>query len=102
MGNLRSQLEQIAETFVSAVLAAMQSAPLSDLAVETGRSGRSATAAKIPAAAPTAQIGKKRRRRASAAEVQKQKDAALAAARALKPGFSKGEVMAKSGSKIGG
>lgn len=30
----------------------------------------------------------------------RQKDTALAASKALKPGFSKGDVMSKSGSKI--
>jgi hypothetical protein len=42
----------------------------------------------------------RRRRRASPDEVARQKDTALNAAKTLKPGFSKGDVMSKSGSKV--
>jgi hypothetical protein len=109
MSDLRSQLEQIATEFVSSILAALKSAPLSDLAGESVRVSPSAAparalaakAAPTPAAASVARPAKRgRRRRSSAAEVQAQKDAALAAAETLKPGFSKGDVMKKSGSKV--
>jgi len=41
-----------------------------------------------------------RRRRASPEEVAKQKELALNTAKQLKAGFSKGDVMNKSGSKV--
>jgi hypothetical protein len=44
--------------------------------------------------------GGRRRRRASPEEVTRQKEIALSAAKGLKPGFSKGDVMSKSGSKV--
>jgi hypothetical protein len=109
MNDLRSQLEQITNTFVSSVLAAMGTAALSDLAEESARVAlsvvptreRVAEAAPAPIAGPVAKPAKRgRRRRASAAEVQAQKDAALAAAKTLKSGFSKGDVMKKSESKV--
>jgi hypothetical protein len=107
MSNLRSQLDQITNRFVSSILAAMKNAPLSDLSGESVRASASAPptrakAAKVsPAAGPVPKPAKRgRRRRASAAEVQAQKDAALAAARTLKPGFAKNDVMKKSGSKV--
>jgi hypothetical protein len=99
MSDLKSKLEAIAEQFVTSVLEAMQSASLGDLAGQTGRAGRPAPAPKVSAA--TAPIGRRgRRHRATAAQVQKQKDTALAVAKTLKPGFSKGDVMKKSGAKV--
>jgi hypothetical protein len=50
-------------------------------------------------ALPRGRAAGRRRHRASPAEVAKQKETALAAAKTLKPGFSKGDVMNKSGSK---
>jgi hypothetical protein len=119
MSDLRSQLENIASQFVSSVLAAMKSASLGDLAGEAGkavrapaapsvrrRPGRPAKAAApgvtAPAAAAPAKRGPKpgKRYRASAAEVQAMKDTTLATAKTLKPGFSKGDIMKKSGSKV--
>ena len=105
MSNLRSQLEQITETFVSAVLSALKSAPLSDLANEAGRTVSAAPAKPqanktAQAAEPVAKPAKRGRRRASAAQVQAQKDTALGAAKTLKPGFAKSDVMKKSGSKV--
>jgi hypothetical protein len=118
MSDLRTQLDKIASTFVSSVLAAMKSASLADLAGEATGAARApfaprpaarraakrakaapavAVAVKAPAAKP-ARKGK--RHRASPAEVQAQKDAAIGAARALKGGFSKGDVMRKSGSRV--
>jgi hypothetical protein len=108
MSDLRSQLTQITSDFVSAVLVAMRGAALSDLAGESARAsasaparGQAAKAAPRPAAEPAAKPAKRgRRRRASAEQVQAQKDAALAAAKTLKPGFAKSDVMKKSGSKV--
>jgi hypothetical protein len=44
--------------------------------------------------------GGRRRHRASPEEVAHQKEIALSTAKGLKPGFSKGDVMNKSGSKL--
>jgi hypothetical protein len=114
MSNLRTQLDQIAATFVSSVLSAMKSSSLADLAGNVagasapkrgpGRPRRVAapaqrvavSAAKV-AAPKRAKSGK--RYRASAEEVAAQKKVAYETARTLKPGFAKGEVMKKSGSK---
>jgi hypothetical protein len=113
MGTLRTELERIASSFVSSVLDAMRSASLSDLADNTGRGngapagvgrtrgrprGRAAIAS-APASARRGAAGR-RRRRASPEEVARQKEVALAASKGLKPGFSKGDVMSKSGSKV--
>jgi|SRR5882724_6179448 len=116
MGTLRTELERIATSFVSSVLDAMRSASLSDLADHTGEGrsaapagagrtrgrprGRAAVAAAVPAAARRGAGGGRRRRRASPEEVARQKEIALAAAKGLKPGFSKSDVMSKSGSKV--
>jgi hypothetical protein len=109
MSDLRSQLRRITEQFVSSVLAAMQSASLFELAEQGGAAGSAAAPAsgirrsgpepkgRGSAARPG---GGRRRKRASPQEVKRQKDAAFAAAKALKPGFSKGDVMRKSGSKV--
>ncbi len=61
--------------------------------------GRAATTATAPAARTTKRTTKGRRRRATADEVQAQKDLALNTAKKLDPGFSKSDVMKKSGSK---
>ncbi|MET0591339.1 MAG: hypothetical protein ABW133_01480 [Polyangiaceae bacterium] len=74
-------------------------------AVGTGRRGRPRGRPAGVAGAPVSTVrrgasaGGRRRRRASPDEVAKQKEAALAAAKGLRPGFSKGDVMSKSGSK---
>jgi hypothetical protein len=114
MGTLRTELEQIASSFVASVLDAMRPASLSDLADQTG-GGRAAAApagvgrtrgrprGRPAVAAPAAArrgAGGRRRRRASPDEVARQKEIALSAAKGLKPGFSKGDVMSKSGSKV--
>ena|SRR5260221_11586066 len=113
MGTLRTELDRIASSFVSSVLDAMRSASLSDLADHTsgnraavsfargpGRPrGRPAAAAAAAPAAARGRAGGRRRRRASPAEVAKQKETAFAAAKTLKSDFSKGDVMSKSGSK---
>jgi hypothetical protein len=113
MGTLRTELERIASSFVSSVLDAMRSASLSDLADHTGGRSAGVSAGIGPArgrprgrpaiAAPAAArrgAGGRRRRRASPEEVSRQKEIALSAAKGLKPGFSKGDVMSKSGSKV--
>lgn len=114
MGTLRTELERIASSFVSSVLDAMRTASLSDLADQTG-GGRAAAApagagrtrgrprgrpALAAVAAARRGPGGRRRRRASPEEVARQKEIALSAAKGLKPGFSKGDVMSKSGSKV--
>ena len=113
MGTLRTELERIASSFVSSVLDAMRAASLSDLADNTGRGtsaaasvgtrgrprGRAAAVVAAPASARRGAAGR-RRRRASPEEVSRQKEVALAASKGLKPGFSKGDVMSKSGSKV--
>jgi hypothetical protein len=108
MSDLRSQLTQITNEFVSAVLTAMKGAALSDLAGESVRvsasapaRGRAAKAVPTPVTAPVGKPAKRGRRlRATADQVQAQKDAALAVAETLKPGFAKSDVMKKSGSKV--
>src|SRR5258707_4158517 len=114
MGTLRTELDRIASSFVSSVLDAMRSASLSDLADHTsgnraaapfapargrGRPRGGRPAAVAAAAGPRGRAAGRRRRRASPAEVAKQKETAFTAAKTLKPGFSKGDVMSKSGSK---
>jgi hypothetical protein len=117
MGTLRTELERIASSFVSSVLDAMRNASLSDLADQSGASrasgagaapgrtrgrprGRPAGSGAVAAAAVRRGAGGRRRRRASPDEVAKQKETALSAAKGLRPGFSKGDVMSKSGSKV--
>lgn len=108
MSNLRAQLEKLSNEFVSAVMTAVRSSSLNDLAeleLPTVRTaapaarGRAATTATAPAARTTKRTTKGRRRRATADEVQAQKDLALNTAKKLDPGFSKSDVMKKSGSK---
>jgi hypothetical protein len=116
MGTLRTELERIASSFVASVLDAMRNASLSELADQSGASrasggamgtgrtrgrprGRPAGSAGAPVSALRRGAGR-RRRRASPDEVAKQKETALSAAKGLRPGFSKGDVMSKSGSKV--
>jgi hypothetical protein len=112
MSNLRSALDQIANQFVDGVLAAMRSASLGELAGHSGPTASSngsldgarptrsrKTGAAASSAEPrTTKAGRKKR--ASAEEVQQQKATALTAAKQLKPGFSKGDVMKKSRSTV--
>jgi hypothetical protein len=108
MSTLRSQLEQIANEFVSSLLEAMKSAPLAELADGSTRASTVSAAPrgrgrppKTPAAAAPARTARGgRRKRSSAEEVQKLKDTAYAAAKALGKDFSKGDIMKKSGSKV--
>jgi len=115
MGTLRTELERIASSFVASVLDAMRNASLSDLADQSGgaRTPAASTASgrtrgrprgrPAVVAAPEAArrgAGGRRRRRASPEEVSRQKEIALSAAKGLRPGFSKSDVMSKSGSKV--
>ena len=107
MEQLRSQLQKIADEFVSSLLTAMAGAQLSDLAdesagrVSTGRSTRGRTArgaSAAPVVRPSRPDG--RRKRASREEVEQQKQLAFSAAKGLKPGFSKSDVMKKAGPSV--
>lgn len=111
MSDLRFQLRRITDDFVSSVLSAMRSASLFELAeqgdvassavaIASGGAARRSAAAPKAAAGAAKPGGRRRRKRASPQEVKRQKDAALTAAKALRPGFSKGDVMRKSGSKV--
>ena len=123
MKDLRPVLEQIAAQFISSVLAAMQAGSLGDLArdldgvaeAKTARTAASphpasprhakpvrglAFTARLPSAVAAAPARGWRRHRASAAEVQAQKAAALTAAKTLRTNFSKGDVMRRSGSDV--
>src|SRR4051794_12529380 len=110
MTDLRLQLDQIANQFVSSILAAMKAASLRDLAANAEASPSNGTQSRgrrgstrengagRQSAASTRAPG--RRRRASAEEVDRQKNVAWTAAKALKSGFSKGDLMKKAGSKV--
>ena len=100
MEKLRIELSRIATRFVSAVLTAMRTASLSELAAQTAADVRVAEAPRSAPPAPRARRAGRRRHRATPQEVARQKDLALSTARQLKPGFSKGAVTAKSGSKV--
>src|SRR5690348_1452569 len=106
MSQLQQRLRHIVSEFVSSVVDVMNQASLRDLADNTGGSVRngasngrgvssrpSLASVRRPAAA-----GK--RHRSTAAEVQRQKDIALSAAKALSPGFRKGDVMRRSRSNV--
>ncbi len=109
MNELRPQLEALASKFIAGLLDAMSSgslaeladasAPRSSAAVAAGRRVVLSKPAWGPSPARTRANGA-RRKRASPAEVEQQKALALATAKALKPAFSKGDVMKKSGSRI--
>ena len=110
MNGLRAQLEGLASNFVSGILAAMHSASLADL-TDGGSPTSNSTAPKRrlrTLEAPIAPTGPSRnshsgggrRKRASAAEIEQQKAMALSTAKGLKPGFSKGDIMRKSGSSV--
>ena len=116
MTPLHSELQQITTDFVSAVLQVLGSAPLSELAQHAERAGAvpavpaavsrrparplpPATVSRYkPAIASQPEMG--RRHRASAEEVRRHKELALATAKRLPPGFSKGDLMKRAGSKI--
>jgi hypothetical protein len=101
----------IADEFVTLVLGALRTASLSDLVDErsSGSSngsparrgpGRPPNASAAPKASANQPVGTGRRKRASSDEIQQQKDTALGAAEKLKGGFSKGDVMRRSRSRV--
>ena len=103
---LRSQLEMLANKFVSGLLAAMRSTELGELADQTSRqeatspmrdTARSRVSA-LSTGSPRA--AGSRRKRASAEEVERQKNVALSTAKTLTPGFSKGDLMKRAGSSV--
>ena len=105
---LRSHIEQLASQFVTSILAAMRNASLEDLAEQaSGASASTAAAGRRGPVGSTAVEGvgkavakRGRRRRASAQEVNRQKNLALSVARQLKGGFSKGQLMANAASRV--
>ncbi len=108
MNNLRPQLEALANKFIAGLLSAMSSGSLAELADESApRSSAAVTAANrrvvVSKPAPgqsSAARANGRRQRASTAEVERQKTVALSNAKALKPGFSKGDLMKRSGGAV--
>ncbi len=110
MSNLQSQLESLASDFIASIVSALRSAPLDEVVELQGvpsrapepaaRTRRTAAPVKVQGRRPAAPRAQGRRHRASAAEVEAQKKLALDTAKTMKPGFSKGDVMAKSGSKL--
>jgi hypothetical protein len=110
MSNLQSQLENLASEFINSLIGALRSAPIDEIIELQGAADAAAPSApRRRGAAPKAQTRRAapatakptgRRHRASAVEVQAQKKLALDTAKTLKPGFSKGEAMAKAGSKV--
>src|SRR5689334_21066151 len=102
MSQLRQQLRRIVADFVSSVVHVMNDASLHDFVHESGgraaRNGASPRRRPGRPLPPAASSG--RRHRSTAEEVQKLKDLALEAARGLEPGFRKGDVMKRSGSRV--
>ena len=114
MANLETKLVALASDFVEAIVGALRSAPIDEIAGLTGATrapraavSRAASAPKASAAtafarasAPARAARPSRRHRASPSEVAAQKQLAYDTARTLRGGFSKGEVMRKSGSSV--
>jgi hypothetical protein len=98
MSQLRHQLRQIVGDFVSAVLEAVSTGSLADF-VEGTRSARNGSVERRHPGRPLAPPSG-RRHRSTAEEVQQLKDVAFEAARSLSPGFRKGDVMKRSGSRV--
>ncbi len=113
MNSLQSQLQQIAAEFVASALELMRSTSLADL-VEPSKKvaeiarprmapvrklpGRRNEVRAEPAPAPKHEGG--RRPRASAEEVKRYKDLAFHTAKQMPPGFSKGDLMKRTGGKV--
>ncbi len=111
---LEEQLQQAVENFVAGILTVVDKmAPSDGAATPKAR----AAVGRSPAASPRAQrvqprsvvnpplpavapAGPAKRPRASAAEVKRYKDLAFATAKRMPPGFSKGELMKRTGGKI--
>ena len=107
MSDLRSQIHDVVTEFVSSIYDAVRAASLSQLVEEAGAGGYSPSRrgpGRPPSTGAAARAGRParggRRKRASSEEVQHLKDTVLAAARQLKPGFSKSDVMRKSRSRV--
>jgi hypothetical protein len=101
MSQLRHQLRQIVGDFVSAVLQAVSTGSLAEFVEGTSpRSARNGSVERRHAGRPLAPPKGGRRRRSTAEEVQQLKDLALETARSLSPGFKKGDVMKRSGSRV--
>ena len=116
MNNLQAQLQQIAADFVAGVLDLMGQASLSDFAEPSQNGARAIRSASRPTVTPArtqrgpAQSVRTRppaptreaapRHRASAEEVKRYKDLALSTAKQMPPGFSKGDLMRRTGGKV--
>ena len=99
MRDLGQNLRRIVDDFVSSVLRAIEAGSLSEFVVESGGRGR-AGGNRHSGRDMSAGRSAGRRRRSTADEVQQLKDLALETARALSPGFRKGDVMKRSGSRV--
>jgi hypothetical protein len=101
MSQLRHQLRQIVGDFVSAVLQVVSSGSLAEFVEGTSpASSRNGSVERRHAGRPLAPSKGGRRRRSTAEEVQQLKDLAFETARELSPGFKKGDVMKRSGSRV--
>jgi hypothetical protein len=109
MDSLHSQFENIAQRFIDAVVETVAARSLADLvAADRPNVERALSRSKRPATSQQARRPRSlesqstdgRRRRSTPAEVEEQKDLALRAAKSLEAGFSKADVMKKSGSLI--
>jgi hypothetical protein len=107
MSDLRSQLQDVVEQFVSSIYNVVRGSSLSELVAESGSAPRrgpgrppKASLAVVDGKARPAGGGGGRRKRASSEEVERLKELVLGTAKQLKPGFSKSDVMKKSRSKV--
>lgn len=103
MSDLRSQIQDVVEQFVSSIYDVVRASSLSELVAEAGGPsrrgpGRPPKVALVPVDGRARPGG--RRKRASSEEVERLKETVVAAAKQLKPGFSKSDVMKKSRSKV--
>lgn len=104
MSDLRSQLQDVVEQFVSSIYNVVRGSSLSELVAESGGAPRRGPG-RPPKASLAVVDGKARaaggrRKRASSEEVERLKELVLGTAKQLKPGFSKSDVMKKSRSKV--
>ncbi len=104
MSKLETQLQALTSGFVASVVGALRSAAIDEIIGMNGSSEakRARAASKAAPAKPSAPkaVRPQRRHRSSAAEVAGHKTLAYETARTLKDGFSKGDVMRKSGSRV--
>src|SRR6266550_3215705 len=99
MRDLGQNLRRVVDDFVSSVLKAIEAGSLSEFAVASGGRGRTGVG-RGGERGVSAGRSAGRRRRSTADEVQQLKDLALKTAHALTPGFRKGDVMKRSGSRV--